>query len=160
MTPSTRNYLSHSEFFAQIDSPNLRIRCQVMRSSRTKEEAFINDVGSIGDGQSFTHIVIGDQYSDTTVAKAKDQMLNFVDGNGVDAGKGLIEQNKPWLDRQAASYFRAPSLTTRQSVSLAPPNSIQMKFLEQCFQSFLSFCMREFQCFKDGKDVFLDGELS
>ena len=62
--------------------------------------AFADDIGPITNAQGFAHIVIRDQYTDVAAFQKMNDALDFNHGDGVDARKGLIQQNKAWASRQ------------------------------------------------------------
>ena len=56
--------------------------------------ALTDDVGMFTDIQSFPHIVICNQHTNTTVAQMANNILNIIDRDGVNSSEGLIQQNK------------------------------------------------------------------
>ena len=52
------------------------------------------------------------QHANPAIAQAQDEPLNLVDGNRINPGERLIEQNKLRLDRQTTRDLGAPPLTT------------------------------------------------
>ena len=73
--------------------------------------AFTDNIGMLADIQCFTHIVVGDQHTNTFVPQVADNTFDVIDRDGVNPGKGLIQQNKLWVCSQCPSNFDAPSLS-------------------------------------------------
>ena len=76
--------------------------------------AFADDVGVVANAQGLAHVVVGDQHADVAVFQEGDDALDLNDGNRVDAGKGLVEQDKARLRGQGAGDFHSASLATRE----------------------------------------------
>ena len=49
---------------------------------------------SITDPKGFSHIVIGNENTYTSPLEMDDNIFNIIDGQRVDAGKGLIEKDE------------------------------------------------------------------
>src|SRR5688500_9423639 len=84
--------LSHAEFFAQIESPNFCVFCQLSWGARAKNFTLSHDVRSIGYAESFAHIVIGNQETDSAVAQIEYDILDIVNGFRVDAGERFVQK--------------------------------------------------------------------
>ena len=64
----------------------------------------------ITNAQSFANIMIGNQHTDAALLQESDNVLNIQYGDGIDAGKGLVQQNKARIARQRAGDFNPTSL--------------------------------------------------
>ena len=54
-----------------------------------------DDVGVIADTERFTHIVIGEQHTDSPLLEEADDLLNFQHGDRVDTGDLLVALETP-----------------------------------------------------------------
>jgi hypothetical protein len=80
------------------------------------------DVGTICDRQGFAHVVVSNQHTHATVAKAIDQGLKIGYRHRVDPGEGPIQQQVAGpisTDRQGAGYLTTPPLTAGELETLA-----------------------------------------
>ena len=73
--------------------------------------AFANDKGGLTDIQRVADIVIGDEHPDAALLQVQDDLLDIVDRDRVDAGKGLIQQDEVRLGRQGAGDFDPAAFT-------------------------------------------------
>ena len=73
--------------------------------------AFAYDVGFFTDIQGVAHVVVGYQHADAAVAQVVDDLLDVADGDRVDAGKGLIQQDEIGFGGQCPGDLNAPALT-------------------------------------------------
>src|SRR5437762_1087381 len=78
------------------------------------DAAFADDIGAVADLKSFADIVIGDEDADAFLAEAEDDLLDIVDGHGIDAGEGLVQEEDGRMGDQAAGDGDAAFFTTRK----------------------------------------------
>src|SRR4026208_2053834 len=83
--------LSHTKFFAEIESPNFCVFCQVSWGASAKNFSFSHNVGAICHAQRLADVVIGNQKADTTIAQVEYYTLNVVNGFRVNARERLIQ---------------------------------------------------------------------
>jgi len=88
-------------------------------------------VTAIGDRQRLPLAMVGDQDRDAAVAKSADDLLNRMDGDRVDAGERLVEEDDPRLGDQAAGNFEPPLLAPRDVVRLRAADLHDVELLEQ-----------------------------
>jgi hypothetical protein len=81
-----------NEFLPEIDLPGDRIVGDLAGGSGDEDLAAVEDVRAVRDGQRLAHVVIGDEDADAPVAKARDDLLDVRDGDGVDARERLVQQ--------------------------------------------------------------------
>jgi len=60
----------------------------------------IHDVGAVGNAQSFPHIMVGNERPNSRPAQFPDQVLQVLDGQGIDPRERFIQQDKARLQRQ------------------------------------------------------------
>ena len=87
----------------------------------------MQDIGAIHQFQRFTHIVIGNQNPDTTGFKVGYKLPDITNGNGINAGKGFIQQQIFGVGRQTAGNFHPPPLTARQRQGRCAAQMFQTK---------------------------------
>ena len=111
-----RLILVQSELGPQINPADLVVGGQAVGRAALENDAAVHDVGAIGDAERFADVVIGDEHADAAVPQVKDDLLDVGDGNRIDAGKRLVEQDELRRDDERARDFRAPPLAARQRV--------------------------------------------
>jgi hypothetical protein len=73
----------------------------------------VNDVGPVDQAQGLPHAMIRDENADPTVGQMAHQLLNILDGDGVDACKRFVEQDEGRVRRQRPGNFATAALTAR-----------------------------------------------
>src|SRR6266540_326915 len=89
-----RPILVQPELSPQINSSDLVVCRQAGRRPALEDDAFVDDVRTVGDSQRLTHVVIRDEDANPTVLQVEDDFLNVGDRNRVDAGERLVEQDE------------------------------------------------------------------
>ena len=77
--------------------------------------AVADDVGMIANAQRLAHVVVGDQNANAARLEVTNDALNLNNGNRINAGKGFVQQDKPWLCGQRPRNFNPPPLASGQS---------------------------------------------
>ena len=78
--------------------------------------------------------MVGNQDADVAVLQTPHDVLDILYGDGVYAGKGLIEHDKLGVDGQASGYLRAAALASRELVALVAAHLAQTELLDQALQ--------------------------
>src|SRR5882672_8192317 len=83
------------EILTQVHLTNLRVGKNLIRRSGGEHRPLADDVGAAADSQCLADIMIGYQHADALVRQVFDYSLNFHDRQGIDAGKGFVQQDEP-----------------------------------------------------------------
>jgi hypothetical protein len=102
----------HSELFAQVNLAGYLTLQEFVLRTGDYDLTKVDDVGAMGDLQSIPNVMIGDEHPDTLSRKVHSDALDLVHRDRIDAGEGLIEQQKVRLDRQGAGDFRPASFAS------------------------------------------------
>src|SRR3972149_4366238 len=105
------------EVFAEVDCSDVLVLRELRGRSGAENLPIVHYIGSIGDLQSFSNVVIGHQDSDSAGFQMMDDLLDVPDGDGVDSRKGLVEEHEGGRRHQGAGDLGAPSFSTRERVS-------------------------------------------
>lgn len=116
------------EVFAEIDLAGPGVVHDFIGSAGKDDVALKHKVGSVADGECFPHVVVGNEHAYAAFLEAPDKHLNIAHGEGVDTGKGFVEQNEERIADEAAGYFQAAAFTAGKIggvgfSSLVRPNS-------------------------------------
>ena len=87
-------------------------------------------VAAVGDRQRLPLAVIRDQDRDSIVPQPRDDLLDLMNRDRVDAREWLVEENDPRLGHQTAGDLQPPLLTPRNIVRLRPADPPNVKLLE------------------------------
>ena len=79
--------------------------------------------------------MIGHQDAETKSGQVPRHPLDVGDGNGVDAGEGLVEQKKAGLGRKRPGNLDTPPLATGQAEAEIVAQMRNMKLLYQTFEA-------------------------
>ena len=104
--------------------------------------------------------MVGDQDADALGPKLGHDVLDVLHGDGVDPGKGLIEQDEAGVGRQGPGNFRSALFSSAQHVAPVLPDVGQAEFLEQFLEACLSVGRVRSVQFEDGEDVVLHAEFA
>src|SRR5215469_9782085 len=150
-------FLHEGKTLAQVHPSYFWIAGQLAWLSLTEDASVIDDVGAIGDGKRFAHVVIRNQNSDAAGPQAADDLLQVEHGNGVDPGKRLIQQNECGIDAEATGNFHTPAFATRQSVPAVLADVLQSQFVNKLFHLLAALVPGDRLRLQDREDVFFDG---
>ncbi len=105
---------SHLELITEVDSAHVLVLQDVLGVPGRDDVAFADDKCFFADIERVAYIVVRDQYADATVSQMIDDLLDIVNRNWVNAGKGFIQKNEVWLCGQRPGDFYASSFAAGQ----------------------------------------------
>ena len=119
---------SEREFLAEVDLAGLGVVRQLAGRAGGQDLAVVQDVRAVRDRERLADVVVGDQHSDTAVLEPADDLLDVADGDRVDAGERLVEEQVPRVRDERARDLEAPPLAARERVGLVArePGEIQL----------------------------------
>jgi hypothetical protein len=77
-----------------------------------KDFAFRHYIRAVRYAKCFADVVIGDEYSNTTISQVEYYILNIIHCFWIDAREWLVEKNELRLAGQSSCYFSAPAFAT------------------------------------------------
>src|SRR5690242_10849072 len=86
-------------------------------------------IGAVGRCQGLADAVIRDEDPHAAVPEVKYNRLDVLDGDGIDAGEGLVEQQEARIRGQRARNLEAPTLAAAQGVGLVLPQVGDLELL-------------------------------
>ena len=108
------------EMLSQIDLAHHRVGSQLLGRTRLEDFTLEQQVGTVGDGQRFIDVVVGDDDADILVLQRSDDALDVFDSDRIDACERFVEQDEAGLIATA----RAISVRRR-----SPPDSWMPRLL-------------------------------
>jgi hypothetical protein len=93
------------EFVTQVGLRHCFTGRYLIRGAALKNLTVNQDVCAVTGAKGFSDIVIGDEHTDTPTFEVADNIFYVIDGQRVDAGKGLIQQYERRIGGQSAGYF-------------------------------------------------------
>ncbi len=106
------------EVFAEVNAAHFGVVAELVGGAGAEDFALVDDVGAVGDGERFADVVVGDEDADAAVFEIEDDLLQLQDLNGVDAGKGFVEEEEIGVDDEGAADLDAAALAAREQRSL------------------------------------------
>jgi len=103
------------EAFAEVDALDFGIVAEVVGAPGAEDFPVVDDVGAVGDGQGFAHVVVGDQDADAVALQLEDDVLDLEHLDGVDTGERLVQQQEAGLNDQRAGDLDAASLASESA---------------------------------------------
>ena len=91
MPNSARGAWAECEVLTEVDPTDRFIFSKLFGCAFFQDFALKKQIGAVGDVQGFLHVVVGDEHPDALVTELIDDALDVLDGNGVHAGKRLVE---------------------------------------------------------------------
>ena len=91
-------FLAEDEGVGEIFLTYNLVGSQLFGVALKENLALEKQVGAIGDGERFLHVVVGDENADVAVFQLPDDVLDVFHGNRVDSGKGLVEHDELRFD--------------------------------------------------------------
>src|SRR4030095_14537795 len=99
------------------------------------------------------------EHADATLPEASDDLLDLADGDGIDAGEGLVEQEVAWVGHERPGDLQPPPLAARQRVGLVPGQWGEVELSKEHSKPRLPLLLGEVHGLQDGEEILLDGEL-
>ena len=100
-----------------------------------KEDATLKEeVGAVSDGKGLVDVMVGDEDADIAVLELPHDLLDILDGDGVDACEGLVEHDELGLDGQTAGNLRASALTARQLVAFVLAHFLEAELSDEALE--------------------------
>ncbi len=93
--------ISKSEFVSQVDPSGGLAGDNLLRAAGFNDLSVIENIGPVTDLKRFAYVVVGYQDPDTALFQMADNVFDIDDGQGIDAGKRLIQQDEGRIDRLA-----------------------------------------------------------
>src|SRR5215472_13087827 len=85
---------SHFEAFAQIKLATDGVVDKKTLRAFTLDAHVVNQVRAVHDGESLSHVVVGDHDGQPRFAEINNDLLHVVNSNGVDATERLVEHQQ------------------------------------------------------------------
>lgn len=120
--------------------------------------AFVDDVGAIADSECLLDIVVCDEDGDGAVGESADLGLEVFDGEWVDAGEGLIEEDEPGVGDECAGDFESSSFAAGAGACVVSCFVRESELFEEFVAAFFAGSAGERERFEDGEEILLDGE--
>ncbi len=97
---------------AQVETAYLFIFRQFFGCAMLEDLSIDQQVGAVADGEGFIYVVVGDEDTDVPVFEPGHHGLNIFYGDGVNTGKGLIQEDEFGVYGQCTGDFRTAAFTT------------------------------------------------
>jgi len=117
-----------AEFFAKVRRRTSGLFNDLIRTAFRQDFSSIDDVGTIGQAERLTHIVVGDQDADATDGEMADEILDVADRDRIDAGKGFRRAACSWAASPARARSRRGGFTAgqRNRRRFAQPRDVEL----------------------------------
>ncbi|KAF5274321.1 hypothetical protein FQR65_LT17040 [Abscondita terminalis] len=152
--------------FAEVDAAHFGVVHDLLGRALGQHMAVADDESMVADAQRLTHVVVGDQHADAARLEKADDALDLDHGDGVDAGKGLVQQDEARLRGQGARNLDAAALAARQRQRRRCAQMVHAQFLQQRREALLDDVARQRPALlvplqlQHGAHVVLDAELA
>lgn len=121
------------EVLSQIDLADHRVGSQLLGRTRLEDFTLEQQVGTVGDGQRFIDVVVGDDDADILVLQRSDDALDVFDSDRIDACERFVEQDEGRVDRYGTGDFGASPLAARQLDAEALAYFLKAELFDQRF---------------------------
>ena len=147
------------EAFAEVAGDCLGVTEDFFGAAGNEDLSVADDVGTVGDGECFAFAVIGKEDRDAAIAKSADDVLDTVNGDGVDAGEGFVKQDDFRVAGESAGNFKAATFTAGERAGTLGAFFVEAEFAEELAGAFDGLLAGEFLEFEDSEKVLFDGEF-
>src|SRR5690242_10320135 len=148
------------ESFAQVDAANVLVEHDLRRRALAQDLATMEDVGAVDDVERLADIVVGDQDADAAVLEVRHQIADLADGNRIDAGQRLVEQDEVGMRGQRASDLDPAPLAAGQGDRWRPAQMSDRELAEQLVQAAFAAVAITLDDLEHGADVLLDRQAA
>ncbi len=143
-----------TEIFAKIGAARLRVVDEGISGAGKEHLPFLDEIGAVDDGKNLAGVVVGDEDADLLLLEEADEVLDVGDGEGVDVGKGFVEEKERGLRDEGAGDFQTAPLAAGESGGSLVAQMSEMELLEERLK-------REIfvgKGLENAEDVLLDGK--
>src|SRR6185437_13053598 len=120
----------------------------------------VQDIGAVDDLERLAHVVVGDQHADAAILEMRDEVADVVDGDRIDAGQRLVEEDEMRLRRESAGDLDAAPLAARQRHRRRPAQMGDRELGQERIERRLAHLVHGLDDLENGADVVLDGEAA
>ena len=145
---------------SQIDLADHRVGSQLLGRTRLEDFTLEQQVGTVGDGQRFIDVVVGDDDADILVLQRSDDALDVFDSDRIDACERFVEQDEGRVDRYGTGDFGASPLAARQLDAEALAYFLKAELFDQRFAACGLFVLFQIGHLQNGLDVILDAQTA
>jgi len=114
--PEVSIILVQPEFGAEVNPLHVFVGRQFARGATPKNRAIVDDVGTVGNLQGLTYVVIGHEHPNPPVLEMYHNLLDVGDRDGVDARKRLVKKHETGLVDKRPGDLHAPPLAADEDV--------------------------------------------
>src|SRR6516162_2701381 len=97
---------------SEINPLNLKVASELLRSAGPKYRPVVDDISAVSDLQGFSNVMVSDKDPDLLGFQVINYFLNLQNRDGIDARKGLVEQDELGRYHQRSGDLDPPPLTT------------------------------------------------
>ena len=116
------------------------------------------DIGEIDQRQRLAHVVVADEHAHAALLEGEDGLLEFADGQRIDAGEWLVEQDIGGIDGEGAGDLAAAALAARQPSAALAADFEEAEFGEDGLEPLLAPAPARLGGLEIEHDVVLDGQ--
>ena len=103
---------SQIEIFSQVNAPCNFTLDYFFRTSMFNDLPFTNNIGSITYVQRFPYVMIRNNNAETAIFQLFDDLLNIINCQWIDSGKGLVQKHESGVCDQGPGNFQSTSLSS------------------------------------------------
>src|SRR5437667_3264652 len=145
---------------AEVNAADFGVVAELLGRASAEDAAIINDVGAIGDGKSFAHVMVGHEHADAGILQVKNNLLKIEHSDGIDAGKRLVEQNERGPDAKRAGDLHPATLAAGERITAIAANVAQAELLDKPLHALAALMPGNRLRLEDCKNVFFHRQLA
>ena len=152
--------LSQLKVLAEIYLTYQLILGQLLGCTGFENLTLVEEIGAVGDGQRLVNVVVGDDYTDILILQRRNDTLNILYGDRVNAGEWLVEKYERRVDCDSSRNLGTTTLTSRKLVTVALAHLLQAELLDEGFNSVALVLLREVCHLEYGTYIILDTQVA
>lgn len=148
------------EVAAEVFFADHRVFGEFFGCALEQDFTFEEEVGTVGDGERFGGVVVGDEDADVFLFEFIHDRLDIFDGDRVDAGERFVEHDEARVNGEASGDFGTTAFATRELVAEVFANFAEVEFGYKAFELVFLLLARHVGHFEDSADIVFDGEFT
>jgi len=118
----------------------------------------LDEIAPVDDLKNLPGIVVRDENADSLFFEMADQPLHFLDGEGVDVGKRLIQKEERRVGEKGAADLQTAPFSSGEALRSAFSNGGKVQLFKALFEFFPPLFFPEGERFQNAEEIVLDSQ--
>lgn len=133
---------------------------ELLGRARADDATFADDVAAVDDRENLAGVVVGDKDADILFGEDLDKVFDFLDGDRVDVGEGLVEEKEVGLGDEGAGDLKAAPFAAGEARGDLFGEVREMKLVEKLVELIAPLLRGQGHALENGEDVIFNREVT